>query len=416
MSTREKPGVAWRCGCRDEAGKLRWKTCERFGEAAHGSWGYRTSVTDPGTGRRRWITKFGFPTQAKAVTALNKVLRAKDDGALRHDEGMTLAAYLERWLERAIAAGDIRPTTARSYRGHIDHTIVPTIGAVRLRDLRKVHVNQMLHAATTKTDPKGKRRAPATVRRIHATLRAALSDAVGEELIATNPAAGAGLALPKATRPDLAPWEPAEVATFLDSVAEHRLGPLFEVAAFTGLRRGEVCGLAWEDVDLEAGVITVRRQLVAISWDVEERAPKTSKGVRRVDLADRAVDALKAQQVQQAEDAKAWGTAWHKTGRVFTREDGTDLHPERVSKTFESLTKRAELRVIRFHDLRHTAASLLIAAGTPIAVVSKMLGHSSIAVTVDVYGHLLEGVGTAAANKAADLVPAPSKRRHLKAV
>ncbi|MDE0571879.1 site-specific integrase [Demequina sp. B12] len=402
--------MAWRCGCRDDNGNPRWKTCDRFGEGGHGSWGYRTSVTDPATGRRRWITKFGFPTQAKAGAALNKVLRQRDDGVLRHDDGLTLGAYLDRWLERAIAADNIRPGTIRSYRGHIDNHIAPTIGAVRLRDVRKATVNQLLDKITD-----GKRSA-ATIRRIHATLRKALNDAVAQDLIASNPAAGVGLTLPKVRKHELTPWEPHELAAFLDSVDGDRPGPLFECAAFTGLRRGEVLGLRWDDVDLETGVVTVRRQLVSSGKHVTEQRPKTSSGRRRVDISERALDALVAQKEQQARDRQAWASAWLDTGRVFTREDGTDLHPDYVSKTFARLARRAGLRVMRFHDLRHGAASLLLAAGTDIAIVSKMLGHSSLAITADTYSHLIAGVATQAANRAADLVPARKRARHLRAV
>ncbi|SUP17827.1 site-specific tyrosine recombinase XerC [Tsukamurella pulmonis] len=219
------------------------------------------------------------------------------------------------------------------------------------------------------------------------------------------------------------PWEADELGQFLDHVQGDRLGPLFEVAAYTGLRRGELVGLRWDDIDLVRGVIIVRQQVVEIDGSGvvcpfcggEHRAyrfgpPKTASGeARRVDLDHGTVGVLLGQQLAQQGERDAWADAYSDHGLVFAREDGSPIPPSDVTAAFYRLTDAAGLRRVRLHDLRHGQASLMLAAGVPIAVVSKRLGHSSISITSDTYSHLLEGVGQQAAEAAAGLVPRTKK-------
>jgi len=192
--------------------------------------------------------------------------------------------------------------------------------------------------------------------------------------------------------------------------------------ASAGNRRSEVCGLRWSDVDLTRGLLVVRQQLVQLDGQARPCAacgashrgilfgsPKTASGdARRVDLGRRAIGVLLAQRLDQDTERDLWGEAYADHGLVFTREDGDPLAPETVTKRFGEIIRDAGLRPIRLHDLRHGRASLLLAAGVPLAVVSKVLGHSSITITSDTYSHLLEGVGRDAAEAADALVP---KRR-----
>jgi len=245
---------------------------------------------------------------------------------------------------------------------------------------------------------------PSTVRRVHATLRSALSDAKRRRLISYNPAVD--VALPKTSRPKVRPWEPGELGKFLDHAASDRLGVLFEVMAASGLRRGEACGLRWADVDLERGRLVVRQQVVVIGHELRFGPPKTASGdARVVDLDDGTVGALLGHRLAQDTERAEWGQAYADHGLVFARENGEPLHPETVTKRFGKLAAGAGLRAVRLHDLRHGQASLMLAAGVPLAVVSKRLGHSSVSITSDTYSHLLEGVGREAAERAAALVP-----------
>ena len=225
--------------------------------------------------------------------------------------------------------------------------------------------------------------------------------------------------VPRAQRPKVRPWEPEELGTFLDSVSTHPLAPLFELMALAGLRRGEACGLRWADVDLAHGILVVRQQLVQVYGHTVRcevcrgayrgvifGAPKTASGeARRVDLGDRGIGVLLAHELNQAEHRAALGDGYTDHDLVFARPNGNPLAPEQVSKTFATIVRDSGLRRVRIHDLRHGRASTLLAAGADLAVVSKMLGHSSLTLTADTYSHLLNGVGRQAANAADALLP-----------
>ena len=386
-----------RCGCRDEDGKL-LTSCPRLGkERGHGSWYYRADVgRDATTGRRREQRKGGFTTKAEADAALAKVLAAVSTGEHRHDGRQTLADFLTTWLSDRIADG-LRPSSAAMYRLYVERDIVPVIGAVRLGDLRPGHVERLLR------DMRTAGRGATTIRRVHATLRSALTSARRARLVSYN--AATDVELPTVRPAKVRPWEADELATFLDRAAGHRLGALFEVMAFTGLRRGEACALRWADVNLEQGYVVVRSQLVEVRGQVIEGKPKTRSGEdRRVDIGQRTIGALMAHRFAQDAERLQWGSGYTHNDRVFAREDGTDLSPGQVTKMFSRLAEAAGLRQVRLHDLRHGAASLMLAGGVDVAVVSKRMGHSSVRLTVDTYSHLLQGVGRQAADAAEALV------------
>lgn len=422
-----KGSVYKRCRCPVERdAKGRRKACKK----AHGSWTFVADLgIDPATGKRRQVRKSGFRTSDDAQEELSKYLTSVANGQVAHDNRITVAEYLNQWIATKAASG-IRPTTVRSYRQHIDAYLIPHLGRLRLGDLRATHVEKMLRDIAAppvkpKPDekiPKGAKRnpkplSPATIRRVHATLRSALTSAKRKHLVGHN--AAENLELPRAPRPKVTPWEPEELGRFLDYAGTDRLGSLFEVMAMTGLRRGEAAGLRWQDVDLTRGTITVRQQLVEIdgsgvecpSCKGEHRQyrfgrPKTASGEDRVvDLDQATVGVLLSQKLAQDTERAAWGEAYSDHGLVFAREDGTPIPPSTVSSEFARLCDGAGLRHIRLHDLRHGQASLMLAAGVPIAVVSKRLGHSSISITSDTYSHLLGGVGAQAAEAAASLVP-----------
>jgi integrase len=252
-------------------------------------------------------------------------------------------------------------------------------------------------------EQRGRPIAPSTVARFLAVLRSALGTAVKTRRLAHNPAQH--IELPEYRRPEIRPWSPAETGQFLDAVRGERLAALYELMLLEGLRRGEACGLRWADVDLAAGTVRVRHNRVEAAGRVVENAPKTRAGERHVELGTQSVQVLIAWQGRQAIEHVELGLAWTDTGHVFTREDGLPLRPENVSREFKRLTAAAGLRPIRLHDLRHLSASLSIAAGVRPEVVSKRLGHSATRITTDLYGHLLEGVGRAASDAGAALIP-----------
>jgi len=376
------------------------QTCpkdEGTGRPAHRCRGPWALIVDgPRTldGRRRQVTRSGFATKAAALAALNEErdrLQGCDPGAGR----VKIADYLRSWL---VSKRNLRPSSVALYRGHIDHHLVPALGHLRLGGLRAEHVDHFLHELLA-----GGQVGSSTVRRIHATLRAALNGAVRRRLIPYNPALQ--VELPAERRTPSSVWTPVQVGHFLDSVRSDRLSALWQLVVMTGLRRGEVVGLQVQDLDLEQHVLRLRQQAVEVAGRVHLSEPKTRSGVRTVPLDASTVSALRAHRASQATDRLKAGSAWQDTGFVFTDERGQMLRPEAVSRAFRTAAGAADLPVIRLHDLRHTSASLALAAGVPLKVVSDRLGHSTIAITANLYTHVSPAVAQDAADAIARSVP-----------
>jgi integrase len=209
-------------------------------------------------------------------------------------------------------------------------------------------------------------------------------------------------------------WTPEQAGTFLDFVTQDRLYLLWRLIAFRGTRRGEGCGVRWEDHSAKARSLAIATQLVQDGWDVHEDAPKTNSGIRLIALDEETNQDFIAQKARQQQEREVWGGGWVDTGRIFTQEDGSLLHPGKVSEHFERLIKAAGLPPIRLHDLRHVAATLMLAAGVDIKVVSETLGHSDTRITRDIYQSVLDDLARDAAEKVVQLVP--HARRPLTAV
>jgi len=396
-----------RCSCpaaslRDDRGRR--LNCSK----RHGSWfvAYDEPSAD---GVRRLRRQGGFSTEREARSALTDVLARLDRGTYTGPSRATVASYLPTWLAGRV---NLRPTTRLSYGHHVAAYLVPQVGHHRLTDLRAHHIEAAYAAIVAGNAGREREVGPTSLRRIHATLSSALNAAVRHDLIGRNPAAH--VELPAAATGRVQPWSAEELGTFLDAVEGDRLAALWGLLAFGGLRRGEALGLTWADVQLDRGIVTVSRQVVQVGRERTVGKPKTRSGEdRRVDLDEATAALLRAHRKRQAEDRLRFGAAWRDDDdRVFTTEDGGEVRPDYVTRRFGRLAKSAGLRVVRLHDLRHGSASLQIAAGVPLVVISKRLGHSSTAVTSDVYGHMLEGVGRQAAEAAAALVPRRTAGRH----
>ena len=395
------------------------------------TWSYVVRVRDPLTGKKkaRWVG--GFATQREARAARDAARDAANKGTSVAPSRVTVREYLEEWLEGQ--ATQRKPTTLASYTMHVRHHIVPRIGGERLQELTPGTLTA-LYAALLTEGRRSKRKTPAgckpepntglsasTVRRVAATLHKALADAVSVGLLPANPcdrakppkverdADGAGV---------MKTWTPEQLGAFLTSVADDRYYALWHLAAHTGMRRGELAGLAWSDVDLQAGAVSVQRARVALpSGEVRESKPKTDRGRRRIDIDPATRAALKLWSERQAREHDEQHVA--SSGYVFTDVDGGPLHPDFISRAFRmhqrraarALAKRGKeqggkmtLPVIRFHDLRHTHASILMVSGVPAKVVSERLGHSTVAFTLQVYSHVLPGMQAEAAERFAAAV------------
>ncbi|MDQ4213784.1 site-specific integrase [Microbacterium capsulatum] len=399
--------VTRRCGCRDENGRQLGTKCPRLSDPKHGTWSYSISagfVMKPGADgklrrARQRVRIGGFKTQKAAQTARNKAAVQLDQGNYREPSKETLAEYLTTWLPRRERTGNgLKVTTVRMYRRYIEVDIGPSkLGSMKISEIRRGHVTQFVDALTDAG------RGATTVRRIVAVLQSAFRDAANDQLIDDNPAHG--VRLPTVERDEFQPWEPEQIGHFLDVAAKHRLGELFTVAVFCGMRRGELVGLRWEDVDLAKREIAVKHTRVQAGKETIETSPKSRAGRRIIELDDTTVGALIAWQIKQTTERETWGEAWTDSGYVFTYENGTPLRPAYASRLFESLRDQAQLEHASIHSLRHTHASLLLASGTDIAIVSKRLGHSTVALTSDVYAHLIASASRRAAEGAAALVP-----------
>ncbi|MFH9069674.1 tyrosine-type recombinase/integrase [Streptomyces alboflavus] len=384
---------------------------------------------------------------------------------------LTVSEYLDRWL----AGKRIRKSGLNRYETDIRVHLKPRIGNRRLDRLRVSHLSEMftdirdanaqvlednaqrraaidelatipwkgaehrarrkaMKAAIDEMPPFRRITGPATRQHAKATLRAALNDAIGQQIITFNPAAHVEIdpvRKPKAlvwTDERVAKWEqtgekpspvmvwtPQQTGAFLDFVAEDRLYAMWHLIAFRGLRRGEACGQPWSETNLDTHSLTVSSQLVQDGWEVEASDPKTDSGYRVVALDDDTVTVLKRHREQQDADRAEWGSAWVETGHVFTQEDGSWLHPGKVTDLFERLVTASGLPPIRLHDLRHGAATLMLAADIDIKIVSDTLGHSDTRITRDIYQSVLPQVGKSAAEATAKLVPLQRKAEAEKA-
>ena len=318
-------------------------------------------------------------TRAEVARKLTQVLRNRDQGIPGPDERITVASLLERWLEMS-AGSSVRPSTLRRYRQLVQIHLAPGLGRIRLAQLTPVDVQTFLNErASTGL-------APRTVHHLRAVLRTALNQAVRWGMLARNVAA-------LAESPHMERSEPAvltaEQAKHLLAIArEDRLQALYTVAVALGLRQGEALGLAWSDMDFEAGVIHVRHALQRIDGELRLVDPKTLRSRRTILAPKVAMDALAAHKARQAQEQLLAGPRWRSSGLVFTAMEGGPLDAAVVRRRFPRLLKKAGLPAMPFHNLRHSCASLLLAQGVPARVVMETLGHSQISLTLNTYTHV----------------------------
>ena len=346
-------------------------------DPARNRWRGSLAWTDPdGAARRK---AFSGPTRG-AVTRRMDALRAELAAGRRPASTRTLADYLAKWLEAE--RSQVRPATWIHREGHIRRYIVPAIGHVRLGKLTPAHVEEMTAGMLARG------LSPGTAAASRTSLSKALRDALRGGLVDRNVASLARP--PRIPGKEVAYLDRTELRRLLDACEGEPIGPLVILAATTGLRQGELLGLAWSDVDLAAGTLTVRRAM-ARSWDGWSLAePKTTRSRRTLHLAELAVDALLAQaQAQDAAKAAAGGDWQDVDGLVFADAIGRPLRAWRVGHAWHPLLRTAGVRSLPFHALRHSWATLALANGVPLKVVADNLGHASIAVTAAFYSGIV---------------------------
>lgn len=329
-------------------------------------------------GRRRRKAFYG-PTRQAVAERLAEALKARQDGLPLAGDRQTVRQYLDGWL--ASVRPSLRPATWQRYRQYVTLHAVPVLGRLRLSRLTPQHL-QGLYAGKLKEGL-----SPTSVRHLHAVLHRALWQAARWGLAARNVADL--VTPPRAKRRDMKTLSPEEARRFLEAAQGDRFHALYVLALSTGMRQGELLALHWANVDLDKGTAQVTGTLQQIGRGFAVTEPKTAHSRRQVALTRTAVETLRQHRVAQAEARLRLGAAWTDADLVFCNEIGGFVDASNlVRRSFLPLLRRAGLPRIRFHDLRHTAATLLLSEGVHPKIVSEMLGHSQIAVTLDLYSHV----------------------------
>jgi integrase len=330
-------------------------------------------------GRKR-KTIYG-KTRAEVGGKLAKALSDSQDGLVFDDEGLTLGKYLDKWLEGSLR-GAVRQSTFDRYEIAVRVHIKPVLGRLKLTKLAPTHL------AGFYQDKLAAGFAPASVNKLHVALHKALAQAVKWRMIPRNVAE-----VVKGPRPapeEIRPLNREQTKTLVEAAKGERFEALYKLAVTTGLRQGELLGLKWEEADLEEGVVRVRRTLARHKGRLVLGEPKTKRSRRTVQLTEAAVEALEEHFGRQMVQWDCLGDLYEDQGLVFATQRGTLVNPTNLRKrSFEPLLEKAGLPAIRFHDLRHTCATLLLSSNVNPKIVSEMLGHATIAITLDTYSHVL---------------------------
>lgn len=395
--------VARRCGC----GSF-WKkgavACGRCGSRSFRSWGFYVDTHPRGVPKRAKTFRSGFASRDEAERELSELLKRIHTGAGGVPSKQPLEGYLRPWLE---AKTHLRTTTAETYAILIERYICNPefgLGAVPLRDLTRPLICKFYADVEQRGRTRGEGPLrPKAVHNVHLMLRKALEDAVEDGLLPANPARRAHK-LPTIHR-EMKTWTDEELACFLNGVRTDELYALWRVAATTGMRRGELLGATWPGVDLAANRLHVTQALSKGPKDAALRfgPPKTDRGRRAVPLDEETAKILRDHRRRQL-DRPPVAQPYQDHQLVFCRDDGHPLDPDYVSERFRRLVRRIGLPRIRFHDLRHTFATLSLKAGIQTEVVSRILGHKHPATTQAIYQHAVPSLEEEAISRFAALL------------
>jgi integrase len=347
-----------------------------------GRWEARYTAQTASGPKRRVI--YGR-TRKEVADKLARVLADCASGLVFDDEGMTVAEYLDRWLEDS-DRDSVRTSTHERHKEIVRLHIRPALGRLKLSKLTPAHVQGLYR------DRLDSGLSPATVQKIHTVLHKALAQALRWHMVPRN--VTDAVKAPRPTPKEMRPLSPEEARRLLEASRGDRLEALYVLAVHTGMRQGELLALKWEDVDLNEGVLRVRRTLARDGGRISLGEPKTKKSRRTVHLTGAAVEALRNHLERQLEDMGQLGDLYRDHGLVFTSEVGTLINPTNLRRrSFAPLLVRAGLPEIRFHDLRHTCASLLLSRNVHPKYVQELLGHATVAITLDTYSHVIPGMG-----------------------
>jgi integrase len=340
-----------------------------------GRWVGQYLVYTPNGPKYRYL--YGKTRQVIAEK-LTKAMAQRDSGLAFETGKLTVAEFMNRWLTES-GRNRLRPKTYKDYSGLTRLHIVPALGHIKLRNLTPLHV-QSFYGSKLESGLSKR-----TVEYIHTVLHSALKQAVRWELVPRN--VTEAVDPPRPERKERPTFNLDQARLFLEAARDNGWGALYILAIQTGMRRGELFGLRWDDVDLDNGWLHVRQALAPDGKSFS--LPKTAKGRRRIRLTPEAIEALKKHRIAQHQKRLKQGSVWRDHGLVFCSSVGTPMGPDNfIKRQYKPLLRRAELPYIRFHDLRHTFASLMMPNVQNPQIVQEMLGNSRISTTLDIYSHL----------------------------
>ena len=334
-------------------------------------------------GRRVRRSVYGR-TRKEAHRSLTTLLSQAQRGVPAAEGTWTVERYLTYWLAEVVER-ERRPSTVTTYRKIVERYITPVLGRKRLDRLTPQDIRELVNHCRSEHRADGQPVSARTVQMVHAVLRNAVQHAVNEEIVPRNV-----VKLVKVTTPSYEvgtglSFEQAR--TVLELTDADRLRALYVLALGLGLRKGELLGLRWADVDLAAGELHVRQAAQRIGGVLRFDPPKTRRSRRTVPLPGLCLDALRQHQTRQAAERLQAGPQWSESGLVFTTRRGTPIEPRNLNRHWYITRARADLRTVRFHDLRHTCVTLLLNLGEPPHIVQAIAGHSGIEVTMTIYAH-----------------------------
>jgi len=347
---------------------------------ADGKWVGRFYYEDPVTGltKRAQVTA---ATQKQVSAKLREMQTRVETGAPARDDSAHFGVFAARWLESSLPASDRKETTRILYAGLTrNHIIGSELGKLPLKNVRPTSVERFV------TQLRAKGLSESTVRQVYTVARAIGDDAVRDGRLARNPFAS--VRRPRVTPAEARFLEPSQIHALLEEARDSRYGPLFEFLLHTGMRRGEALALTWDDVDLKQRLVRVRGTLARINGELKVSEPKSAKSRRTIPLSNPAADVLARLHERTESERGQAAQLWVDSGHVFVTDIGEPCEPRNALRALTVAARRAHLKGVGLHTLRHSAASVMLSEGVPLNVVSQILGHSGISITADVYGHI----------------------------